>query len=159
MKKLRLTICIWSWGKKQLNMDNYVDCSQCPGIYGRTTAIYDPVEDTNENRSRSWNRLVAMLISEPCFTSESFLSIVSLQKVLCWSVLKRICEILYCNLETFAIHCKNFSRCLENFLKWWSLFPSPQTFLAWSKFWKRRWKDPREADKYGSLDSSVTFRL
>ena len=27
-------------------MDNYVDCSQCPGIYGGTTAIYDPVEDT-----------------------------------------------------------------------------------------------------------------
>ena len=38
-------------------MDNYVDCSQCPGIYGRTTAIYDRVEDTNENRLATWNRL------------------------------------------------------------------------------------------------------
>ena len=26
---------------KSSNMDNYVDCSQCPGIYGRTPAIYD----------------------------------------------------------------------------------------------------------------------
>ena len=107
---------------KSSNTDNYVDCSQCPGIYGRTPAIYDRWRHQWElvNDMKQADLLLSTPISDLYFISDLGKKFPAdqFQK---WE--KNVAPDVFCKLEKFAIHRKTFLVTSQTFLKRWCLFP------------------------------------
>ena len=123
---------------KSSNTDNYVDCSQCPGIYGRTPAIYDRWRHQWElvNDMKQADLLLSAPISDLYFTSDLGKKF-SADQFRKWG--KNVAPDVFCKLETFAILRKTFLVTSQTFLKRWCLFPlrSPHSQFCFCKHWKR----------------------